>query len=88
MNGSGTPVTITLPAANWRTSGGTPAMVARTAWPGAIGPTPAGVPVDPVVAERNLRTRVEPEYPEAARVARVQGTVKMSVTIGASPTSP
>ena len=48
------------------------------------GPLPAGVPVDPVVAERNLRTRVEPEYPEAARVARVQGTVKMSVTIGAN----
>ncbi|MFM2123845.1 MAG: hypothetical protein RL328_296 [Acidobacteriota bacterium] len=45
-------------------------------------PGPVGSPVDPVVAERNLRTRVEPVYPDAARAGRVQGIVKVSVTIG------
>lgn len=45
-------------------------------------PPPVLVPTDPIVAERNLRTRVAPEYPDAARQANVRGTVKLVVTIG------
>lgn len=45
-------------------------------------PGPVFVPTDPIVAERNLRTRVDPEYPEAAVRGNVRGTVKLVVTIG------
>jgi TonB family protein len=35
------------------------------------------------VAEANLVTRVEPQYPPLALVARIQGSVEFTVTIGA-----
>ena len=59
-------------------------VIGLSAQLGPGGPLPVGVPVDPVVAERNLRTRVEPVYPETARAEKVQGTVRLSVVIGAN----
>ena len=41
------------------------------------------VQVSPEVAEGLLRDRIEPEYPDAARRARVQGSVTMDTIIGA-----
>ncbi len=47
--------------------------------------TPAlpAVQINPEVAENLLVDRVEPEYPDAARRARVQGSVTMEALIGA-----
>jgi protein TonB len=47
-------------------------------------PVPSGaVRIGGAVAEANLLTRVEPQYPPLALAARVQGAIEFSVTIGA-----
>lgn len=51
----------------------------------APSPVPAAPPA-PEVTAPTLRTRVEPTYPEAALVARTEGTVVLAVTVAADGT--
>jgi len=58
----------------------------ETASTGITAPIQGGVrpmQVSPEVAEGLLLDRIEPEYPDAARRARVQGSVTMDTIIGA-----
>lgn len=50
--------------------------------PSAADAQPHAVHIGPKIAEANLLTRVEPEYPPLAKAARVQGDVQFTATIG------
>jgi TonB family protein len=71
----------TLPPvqATLRESVATPTAGTAASIPGSVRP----VQVSPEVAEGLLLDRAEPEYPDAARRARVQGSVTMDAIIGA-----
>jgi TonB family protein len=65
--------------ATLRESIGTPLAGTAASIPGSVRP----VQVSAEVAEGLLLDRIEPEYPDAARRARVQGSVTMDAIIGA-----
>jgi TonB family protein len=56
------------------------AMLPKSEAPGSV--NSRFLPLNPEVAENLLIDRVEPEYPDAARRARVQGSVTMETLIG------
>jgi TonB family protein len=60
-------------------------MVGKSAPPPATGFGPAGkyVTITSDIADKLLIDRVEPDYPDAARVAHTQGSVKLDTFIGA-----
>ncbi len=47
-----------------------------------VPPGPVVAQIEPRLAERNLRQKVAPQYPDSAREARVQGVVRVVVRIG------